>query len=126
MDLRVLFAHGGLSKENRDDVPEAFWKSDPMECVAAFDRGEVPVLVGSSCIGMGTDVKSADFIVDLVGLASEVRVRQSVGRGTRLFPGKTSCIVNDYCVENVDVLRNQARKRAAIFDDIYGPVYHMG
>ena len=125
MDLPVLFAHGGLNKENREDVPEAHWKSDPMDFVARFDRGEVPVLVGSSCIGMGTDVRSADFIVDLVGLASEVRVRQSVGRGTRLYPGKTGCIVNDYCVENIDVLRNQARKRAAIFDDIYGPVHHM-
>ena len=125
MNLPVGFAHGPLDSKNKQDVPEKFRKSDPMALVGAFDRGEFPVLVGSSCIGMGTDTKSPDFIVDLMGLASEVRVRQSVGRGTRLFPGKTCTVYNDYCVENIDVLRNQARKRAAVFDSIYGPVIFM-
>jgi superfamily II DNA or RNA helicase len=125
MNLPVGFSHGPLDAKNKKDVPEQHRKSDPMDLVAAFDRGEFPVLVGSSCIGMGTDIKSADFIVDLMGLASEVRVRQSVGRGTRLFPGKTGTVYNDYCVENIDILRNQAKKRAAIFDEIYGPVIFM-
>jgi superfamily II DNA or RNA helicase len=126
MNLPVGFAHGPLDAKNKKDVPEKYQKSDPMALVAAFDKGEFPVLVGSSCIGMGTDIKSTDFIVDLMGLASEVRVRQSVGRGTRLFPGKTGTVYNDYCVGNIDVLRNQARKRAEIFNQIYGPVIFMG
>ena len=125
MNLRVRFAHGGLDKKNQKDVPSQYWKSDPMAYVQEFDKGEVPVLVGTQCIGMGTDIKSADFIVDLIGGGSEVRVRQSVGRGTRLFPGKLNTIYNDYCVENIDVLRNQASKRVKIFDEIYGPVTFM-
>jgi DNA or RNA helicases of superfamily II len=125
MNQDVRFAHGGVTAANKKDVPKADWKSDPMKFVSEFDSGHFPVLVGTSCIGMGTDIKSVDFIVDLMGLASETRVRQSVGRGTRLFPGKVDCIYNDYCVENIDTLRNQARKRAKIFDEIYSPVIFM-
>jgi superfamily II DNA or RNA helicase len=114
------FAHGGVTAANRNTVPTEHWKSNPKELVKSFDAGEYPVLVGTSCIGIGTDIKSADFIVSIVGLTSEIEISQGIGRGTRLFPGKTSCIYNDYWVTGIDCLERHAEKRREIFNSIYG------
>jgi superfamily II DNA or RNA helicase len=119
---KVGFAHGGVTKDNKKIVPQEYWKSDPRALVLSFDRGEFPILVGTSCIGMGTDTKSPNFGIDLVGLTSEIRVRQSVGRFTRLFEGKTDSIYNDYDVFNIDETTRHAKVRARIFNDIYGKV----
>lgn len=123
------FAHGPLSKDNRDTVPKDQWKFDPTDLVKQFDNGDFPVLVGTSCIGIGTDVCSADFIVNIVGLTSEIDISQNAGRGTRLFPGKTECIYNDYWVYNLpktdktgklSKMDKHALERRRIFDSIYG------
>jgi superfamily II DNA or RNA helicase len=118
--VEARFAHGGVTPKNRDTVPIAYWKSDTRELVKAFDRGEYPVLVGTSCIGVGTDVKSADFVISLVGLTSEIEISQGIGRGTRLFSGKKDCMYHDYWITNIDKLSRHADKRRVIFDSIYG------
>jgi superfamily II DNA or RNA helicase len=125
LKLPHRFAHGGMDKETRANYPEAVHKSDPQALVKAFDLGEYPVLIGTSCIGVGTDIRSASFIVDVVGLTSEIRVRQNVGRGTRLFDGKTDCLYCDYDVWNVEKMHDHAAERAKIFEDIYGPVKYQ-
>ncbi len=122
LSVPVKFAHGGVDAKTKKKVPKEHWKSDPGELVKAFDRGEFPCLVGTSCIGMGTDIKSASFIIDLVGLKAETRLRQNAGRGTRLFPGKEDCVYVDYDVLNVEKLTKHAAARAEVFEEIYGPV----
>jgi superfamily II DNA or RNA helicase len=116
------FAHGGMDVKTRKGYPEAVHKSNPKALVKAFDDGEFPVLIGTSCIGVGTDIKTADFIVDLVGLTSEIRVRQNVGRGTRIGNRKTEFVYVDYDCWNVEKLHEHAQTRARIFEEIYGPV----
>jgi superfamily II DNA or RNA helicase len=120
LSVPAKFAHGGTTKDNRGEVPEEFWKSDPMALVEEFDNGKFPVLVGTSCIGMGVDTKSVDFIVSIVGFTSEIEVSQSAGRGTRLFPGKTECHYHDYWVTNIEEMDRHAKKRMEIFNSIYG------
>lgn len=124
-----MFAHGPLTAANRDTVPNDQWKFEPSDLVSRFDNGEFPVLVGTSCIGIGTDIKSADFLINIVGLTSEIEISQGVGRGTRLFPGKSNCIYNDYWVYNLpktdksgsySALDRHAETRRKIFDSIYG------
>ncbi len=112
------FAHGGVDVKMKKILPEEYWKSDPMKLVEQFDDGTLPVLVGTSCISMGTDIKTPNFVIDLVGLASEIRLRQSVGRATRLAPGKTDFIYCDYAVMNKPVLMRHADKRRKIFESI--------
>jgi superfamily II DNA or RNA helicase len=119
---RIGFAHGGVDKSNKKEVPEAFHKSDPMKLVKRFDAGDLDVLVGTSCIGMGTDIKSASLVQDIVGGNAEAQLRQRVGRGTRLFANKKDCIYTDYAISNIPPLAKQAEKRAVILEDIYGPV----
>ena len=113
------FAHGPLS-DNRDTVPESQWKLKPMDLVREFDLGKFPVLVGTGAVSIGTDIRSADFLINLVGLSSEVETRQGIGRGTRLFPGKVNTIVVDYDVWNNPVTHRHALKRKKIYNEVYG------
>lgn len=119
------FAHGGMDKKTKNDFPEVYHNSDPLELVKSFDRGEFPILVGTSCIGTGTDIKSVGFIIDIVGGKSEIRLRQNIGRGTRLFDGKKECIYYDYDVVDIPVLHKHAKDRAKIFDNVCGPVVYL-
>jgi DNA or RNA helicases of superfamily II len=115
-----LFAHGPLNASNKTTVPSSQWKLEPMDLVRDFDAGKFPVLVGTGCISIGTDIKSADLIVNIVGLTSEIEIRQGIGRETRLFPGKTDAIYIDYDVFDKEVLHRHAEKRRDIFDSVYG------
>ena len=120
LQVEAKFAHGGVTALNKDSVPQEHWKSDPNELIERFDKGEFPVLVGSSAIGCGSDVKSCNVIINLVGCSSEIEICQNAGRGTRLFPGKTECLFVDYDVTNVEILHKHSLKRKKIFNSIYG------
>jgi superfamily II DNA or RNA helicase len=82
----VGFAHGGVTKDNASKVPSAYHKSDPKALVKKFNAGELPILIGTSCISTGTDIRAVKTIIDLVGGKSETQFKQAVGRGTRLKP----------------------------------------
>jgi len=116
------FAHGGLTAENRKNVPVIYHKSDPKELIAEFNAGKLPILVGTSCIAIGTDIQAVRCMIYLRGGKSEVEVKQSVGRVTRLFEGKTECNVFDFNVTNIPKLKKHALARVDIYNDIYGPV----
>lgn len=118
-------AHGGVTKENAKLVPEAHHKSDPKALVAAFNRGEFPVLVGTSCIMTGTDIQAVQTMIYLRQGKSEVEVKQSVGRCTRRVPGKEDCIVIDFGVSNVELLEKHANARRKIYDEIYPSYQEM-
>lgn len=118
----VRFAHGGVTKENQDKVPEEFWESDPKQLVKDFNAGQFPILVGTSCITTGTDIQTVGCIEYLQGGKSEIQLRQAVGRGTRKPEGKEDCFFFDFDCINVDVLHRHAEERQAIYPNIYPDV----
>jgi superfamily II DNA or RNA helicase len=124
LDVGVGFAHGeGVKKEQKEWLPKEYHKSDPMAIISDFDAGKFPILVGSSAVQIGSDIKSVNCIINLFGLTSEVQIRQGViGRGTRKFPGKTHFVINDYCVTNNEKLLTHAKKRIKIYNSVYGKV----
>ncbi len=116
----VRFAHGGVTAENKKFVPEKYHESDPDLFVEEFNEGKFPILVGTSCIATGTDIKVAAAIIYLRGGKSEIEVRQgAVGRGTRLVPGKQDCVVIDFGIENIEPLKRHAEVRRAIYKSVY-------
>lgn len=133
------FAHGPLSAANKELVPEAYRADKPKALVEAFNRGEIPILVGTSCIATGTDIQVAEAGIYLMGGRSEIEVRQGVGRYTRGgFNGKVmnpwtgkqklNAVIVDFDVVlredegQEGVLHRHAEDRAAIYNDTYGPV----
>jgi superfamily II DNA or RNA helicase len=122
---KAAYAHGPLNEENRQKVPAEYWESDPNDLVARFNALEFPVLVGTSCISTGTDVKAVKVLIYWQGGKSEIQVCQAIGRGTRLTPVKKSCAIFDIDITNVRIVHNHAMARSAIYDDLYGPVRRL-
>ncbi len=122
----VGFAHGGVTKLNRDKIPADYHRSDPQKLVRDFNERRLRILVGTSCISTGTDILPVKTLVYIKGGKSEIELGQGMGRGTRLFDHgdykKTSFNYVDFLVSNVDVVRRHAEARIAMCDAIYGPV----
>lgn len=113
------FAHSGGS--GSEVLAAQFQKSDPDALVARFNDAKLPVLVGTSCIATGTDIKANKATVYLRGGKSEIEVSQgAIGRSTRLHPpiDKTECHVIDVCVGNIDVLKRHADARRKIYEQV--------
>lgn len=163
------FAHGPLTTETREQIPChkdkpckysepesedvkprlqdacVYHGAKPKELVEAFNRGDFPILVGTSCISTGTDIQVAEAAIYLQGGKSEIKVRQGVGRETRgglkgtvfnLQTGaqKVDCVHVDFDVIDPDADQNDlvtfvphrhARARAKMYDKIYGPVQEV-
>lgn len=104
------FAHGqDNSADAKKKLPREYWRSDPVALVDSFNAREFPTLVGTSCINIGTDIKSVETCLFLAGGKSDIAVPQSVGRCTRGGPlgvpvprldgrQKTSCNFVDFAV----------------------------
>lgn len=122
---KVAFAHGGVTKDNSKYIPAEYHKSDPNALVEQFNNLEIPILVGTSCISTGTDIRSVKTIIFLMGGKSETQIKQSVGRGTRLFEGKKDFKFYDFDVANIPMVHRHATERVMIYDGIYGPVNRM-
>ena len=116
------FASGNITKENIKYVPEEHRNGDNTQIVADFNAGKFPILIGTSAISMGTDIRPVKTIINLTGGKSEVQIRQLVGRGTRKVEGKTECMVFDFDVVNVPMLHRHAEERVGVYEDIYDDV----
>lgn len=113
------FAHGGVTKENKKLVPEAYHKSDPKQLVEDFNNGEFPILIGTSCIAIGTNFKNVKFAINLRGGRSPIELKQAVGRTTRLVENKVDCIFTDFAIDNIEALARHAKARKEIYAEIY-------
>ncbi len=93
------FAHGTMSKEEKSEIPERWWKDDVENLVERFNNKDLKLLVGTTCITTGTDLRPTDVILYLMTGKSEIRVCQARGRATRLVPGKTDFTFVDFDIE---------------------------
>lgn len=80
----VRFAHGqDNTADAKKKLPQDYWRSNPVKLVEAFNAREFPILVGTSCINTGTDIKTVETCLMLAGGKSDIAVPQTVGRCTR-------------------------------------------
>lgn len=93
------FAHACTDKEDLQKLPEKFRKPDVQELVRGFNAGKHKLLIGTSCIGTGTDTRPVQALLYMQGGRSEIQVSQARGRGTRIVPGKTEFIFGDFFVQ---------------------------
>lgn len=69
---------------------------DRAEILEAFDKGEYNVLCNSMLLTEGWDCPSVDCVVVLRPTKVRALYSQMVGRGTRLYPGKTELLLLDF------------------------------
>lgn len=125
------FAHGGIpdrelvdGKELKDMFPREQWKPDVDAMVDRFNKGETKLLVGTSAISTGVDTKPAGAIVYLQGGTSETKVKQSIGRGTRVTDDKKDLFVADFRVIGSKMMTRHADERVVIYNSMGDVVEH--
>lgn len=72
-------------------------------CIKAFKARDIKFLVNVAVLTTGFDAPHVDFIAILRPTASISLFQQMVGRGLRLSPGKTACLVIDYAANGYDL-----------------------
>jgi DNA repair protein RadD len=82
--LRVEYVDGDTSDDERRMI------------FGALKRHEIDYLCNVQVVERGTDITSIACVQMCVAIASITRWRQSIGRGSRIHPGKTDCIVLDH------------------------------
>lgn len=86
----ILNAHGFQAAEVNGN------SDDRAEVLEAFDRGDYSVLCNSMLLTEGWDCPSVDCIIVLRPTKVRSLYSQMVGRGTRLYPGKTHLLLLDF------------------------------
>lgn len=86
----LLNAHGFCAAEVNGQ------SADRKEVLADFDAGRYNVLCNSMLLTEGWDCPSVDCVVVLRPTKVRSLYSQMVGRGTRLFPGKTDLLLLDF------------------------------
>lgn len=97
-------------------------QSDVGDQVVRFNKKEIPLLIGTSALATGSNLKPTETLILLTSGKSEIKTKQSIGRATRLFPGKKFCSVIDFNVQGVNQLERHFNERLDFYkqmtDDI--------
>lgn len=101
-----------------DDKKEVINKT-----IEAFNEKEVKVLIGSSVIGEGIDVRSTDHLIMCQGGKSEIVVVQATGRAVRLYPGKKVATVHDFHFTNTKYMEKHFKQRLNIYERNFQPKF---
>ena len=84
--------------------------------IRSFNEKETRVLIGSSVIGEGIDVRSTDHLLMCQGGKSEITMVQAAGRVLRLYEGKSMAYIHDFRFEGSRYMIKHAAER----EEIYG------
>lgn len=87
-----------LPETERDTVAMLSGKDDPEYRRFVLDmyrKGRIHAIINCIILTEGTDLPATEVILNDRPTANDVLYEQIVGRGTRLYPGKESCLVID-------------------------------
>lgn len=123
LTLPFEFVHGGASDREdasgqklKDYLPEEYWESDIEGAVKRFNNGETKLLIGTSAISTGVDLKPVGCLIYLQGGLSEIKVKQAIGRGTRKHSNLEDFWVIDFKVNGSPAMERHANERIGIYN----------
>lgn len=91
--------------------------------ITSFNEKKIRVLIGSSVIGEGIDVRSTDRLVLCQGGKSEISVVQATGRGVRLYPGKILAFVHDFKFTGTKFMNKHYDQRINVLKRNFEPTF---
>lgn len=91
---------------------------DRRAALEAFRNGDIEVLCNCALLTEGYDHPAVGCIIIARPTQSQACYIQMVGRGTRLYPGKTTCLI-------VDVADNTQRHTLVQLPSLFGLEYHV-
>jgi superfamily II DNA or RNA helicase len=131
LKVPYAYAHSESSKLKLAELEAAsgvlLEKVDRADSVEKFNKGEVKVLIGTSCIATGTNIFPMRYTVNWVGGSSEIKTKQgAVGRTVRKLlanPWAALCAVFtkktivDFNVHDQFVLKKHLEDRCLFYRD---------
>lgn len=90
-------------------------KDEINNTIKAFNDKHIRILIGSSVIGEGIDVRSTDHLIMCQGGKSEITMVQAAGRVLRLFEGKLRSFIHDFRFEGSRYMIKHADEREEIY-----------
>lgn len=97
------------------------------ETVESFNKGEIKVLIGTSCIATGTNIFPTHNTVNWVGGSSEVRTKQgAIGRSVRILEkssykqyhkSKPISKIYDFKISNIPLMEAHLQKRISMYKE---------
>lgn len=99
LKVPTAYAHSESKPERLKEL--GLEKVDAADSVEKFNKNEVQVLIGTSCISTGTNIYPMANTINWTGGASEIKTKQgAIGRSVRLGnqnPWKDKCLPKDKC-----------------------------
>ena len=85
-----------------------------------FNSKKTKILIGSSIIGEGIDIRSTEHLIMAQGGKSEIAVTQALGRLVRLFEGKKMGILHDFWFEDTKYMEKHLIERLDVYKKNFG------
>lgn len=101
-----------------DDKKETIIKT-----IRAFNDKHIKILIGSTVIGEGIDVRATDHLIMAQGGKSEIAIVQATGRGVRIFPGKVLAKLHDFRFNGTQYLEKHLEARLDIYKNNFAPTF---
>lgn len=102
-------------------------KDEINQTIRDFNDKNIRVLIGSSVIGEGIDVRSTDHLIMCQGGKSEITMVQAAGRVLRLYEGKTQAYIHDFRFEGTRYMIKHADEREEIYRRNFEcPIHYLG
>jgi superfamily II DNA or RNA helicase len=99
------FIHG----EEKDDVRQKMLKD--------FETGKLNCLIGTSVIGEGVDLPSAEVLIMAGGGKARSQIIQNIGRVLRIKPGKKEALIYDFDDQDDGYLQDHSEARQEIYTE---------
>jgi len=90
-------------------------KEDITRGIDSFNNKKINILIGSSVIGEGIDVRSTTHLIMAQGGKSEIVMTQALGRAVRLYEGKTVAVVHDFEFVDTKYMKKHLDQRLDVY-----------
>lgn len=90
-------------------------KKELTDAMEAFNNKDIRILIASTVLGEGADIRSTDVLIIGRGGKSEIAITQAIGRAVRLYPGKKKAYVIDYQINGTQWLKKHCEIRKTIY-----------
>ncbi|RLJ03602.1 MAG: hypothetical protein DRP08_03385 [Candidatus Aenigmatarchaeota archaeon] len=97
-----------VSGDDKKDVVKA--------AIADFNSKDIRILIGSTILGEGINIKSTDHLLMARGGKSEIAITQAIGRLIRLFKGKTVGHLHEFHFIGTKYLEDHLIQRIKIYE----------
>lgn len=93
------------------------------EALSDFNDKTIRILVGSTVIGEGIDIRSTDHLIMAQGGKSEIAIVQAAGRLVRLFEGKIIGWLHDFRFTETKYMEKHFEMRRDILERNFSPKF---